>query len=81
MSVVLRAAVAAGGTYSFVPEPDDDEATLPGEEPDEDLADLAGLVADDEADDDAGARVARVAAAKPAGTDESEEGEAEEASA
>ena len=27
----VMAAIAAGGTYSFVPEPDDDEAMLPGE--------------------------------------------------
>jgi small subunit ribosomal protein S2 len=31
----VMAAIAAGGTYSFVPEPDDDESVLPGE----DLAD------------------------------------------
>ena len=29
----MVAAVAAGGTYSFAPEPDEDEAVLPGEEP------------------------------------------------
>ena len=28
----VMAAIAAGGTYSFVPEPDEDEAVLPGEE-------------------------------------------------
>jgi hypothetical protein len=34
----VMAAIAAGGTYSFVPEPDEDESVLPGE----DLADLLG---------------------------------------
>jgi hypothetical protein len=42
----VMAAIAAGGTYSFVPEPDEDEPTLPGEAelPAEDLAEalLAG---------------------------------------
>ncbi len=28
----IMAAIAAGGTYSFVPEPDEDESVLPGEE-------------------------------------------------
>jgi small subunit ribosomal protein S2 len=28
----VMAAIAAGGTYSFVPEPDEDESVLPGEE-------------------------------------------------
>ena len=27
----VMAAIASGGTYSFVPEPDEDEAVLPGE--------------------------------------------------
>jgi small subunit ribosomal protein S2 len=35
----VMAAIAAGGTYSFVPEPDEDESVLPGE--DDMLADLA----------------------------------------
>jgi len=35
----VMAAIAAGGTYSFVPEPDEDEAVLPGE--DDMLAELA----------------------------------------
>jgi small subunit ribosomal protein S2 len=35
----MVAAVAAGGTYSFAPEPDDDEAMLPGEEFDDLFAD------------------------------------------
>jgi hypothetical protein len=34
----VMAAIAAGGTYSFVPEPDEDETVLPGED---DLVDAA----------------------------------------
>jgi small subunit ribosomal protein S2 len=41
----VMAAIAAGGTYSFVPEPDEDEAVLPGE--DDMLAELAGAGAED----------------------------------
>jgi small subunit ribosomal protein S2 len=33
----VMAAIAAGGTYSFVPEPDEDESVLPGEDGLEDL--------------------------------------------
>jgi small subunit ribosomal protein S2 len=40
----VMAAIAAGGTYSFVPEPDEDESVLPGE--DDVLADLAAAASD-----------------------------------
>ncbi len=56
----MVAAVAAGGTYSFAPEPDEDEAVLPGEEPA--AAPAEGAPADGAAEDTA----AQAAAAAPA---------------
>jgi small subunit ribosomal protein S2 len=37
----VMAAIAAGGTYSFAPEPDEDESTLPGEDDLQAEADVA----------------------------------------
>jgi small subunit ribosomal protein S2 len=73
----VMAAIAAGGTYSFVPEPDEDESMLPGEDlADELLADelavaVAATTAEEEPDADEAqaqpAKAARPRARKAAG--------------
>ena len=45
----VMAAMAAGGTYSFVPEPDEDESVLPGEEAIEAIDPAAAMAVADEA--------------------------------
>jgi small subunit ribosomal protein S2 len=93
----MVAAVAAGGTYSFAPEPDEDEAVLPGEDPaagapEADAATAAGTTdapAGDAAADVAPAQDAEApteaptpaADTSPAETDTTTTAEASEASA
>ena len=60
----MVAAVAAGGTYSFAPEPDEDEAVLPGEEAAE-AASTEAAPAADAAPDEAAAAEAPAAEAAP----------------
>jgi len=57
----VLAAIAAGGTYSFVPEPDEDESVLPGEE------DATASETAPDADAAATPEASTAAAAEPAG--------------
>jgi small subunit ribosomal protein S2 len=66
----VMAAIAAGGTYSFAPEPDEDESTLPGED---DLKAGADLPAGADADADADAADALLVAEPPTADDEVQE--------
>jgi len=71
----MVAAVAAGGTYSFVPEPDEDEAVLPGEKTAEATPAADATPADAPAD--APATDAASAEAAPAAAPAAEEAKAE----
>ena len=65
----VMAAIAAGGTYSFVPEPDEDEAVLPGEGATAEGAAAEGAAAPAEAGEGAAAAPAEAAAETPAATE------------
>ena len=79
----VMAAIAAGGTYSFVPEPDEEESVLPGEEElaADDLAEalLAGEPLAAEEAEEAQPRASRPRTRKAAGEPEATEDEPEAA--